>query len=91
MDEKVAVPLHLIGHVIGKKGQMLREIRIETGAQVIVEDYEVYLKGTKEQCQRARAKIQAIIDVSNNIFKSLLLKVGLIKYEGALADNTKQK
>ena len=68
MDEKVAVPLHLIGRVIGKEGQMLREIQGETGAHVII-DIErkiVYLRGTKEQREGARAKIQAIIDVSNN-------------------------
>ena len=69
VDEEVPVPLHHIGRVIGKKGQMLREIRRETGAQVIVENEGkiVYLRGTKEQREGARAKIQAIIDdVSDN-------------------------
>ena len=68
MDEKVAVPLHLISRVIGKEGQMLREIQGETGAQVIIDNERkiVYLRGTKEQREGARAKIQAIMDVSNN-------------------------
>ena len=66
MDEKVAVPLHLIRRVIGKEGQMIREIRRDTGAQVRVENDVVYVRGTEEQRQGARAKIQAIIDVSNN-------------------------
>ena len=63
-DEKVSVPTVLIGRVIGKKGQKLREMQRKTGATIIVENNNVYVRGTLEQRQKARSEIQAIVDVS---------------------------
>ena len=63
-DEKVLVPTDLIGRVIGKKGHKLREMERRTGAKIIVANDNVYVRGTPEQRQKARSKIQAIVDVS---------------------------
>ena len=63
-DEKVTVPTDLIGLVIGKKGQTFHEMERRTGAKIIVENNNVYVRGTPEQRQKARSEIQAIVDVS---------------------------
>ena len=71
--EKVSVPTDLIRHVIGKKGQKLHEIERRTGAKIIVENNNVYVRGTPEQRQKARSEIQGIVDVSiDDILTSML-------------------
>jgi rRNA processing protein Krr1/Pno1 len=61
IEQKVRVEEHLIGRVIGRKGQTVQEIQRQTGASIRHTQNGVFsVKGTEEQCSQARRRIEEI-------------------------------
>ena len=58
----VEIPSDKVGLVIGRKGRTLQEIREQTGAHVFIKDNKAHLRGTAEQCQKAKTKIADILN-----------------------------
>ena len=58
----IELPSDKVGLVIGRKGRTIQEIREQTGAKVYVKDNKAYLRGTEEQCQKAKKIIEEILN-----------------------------
>ena len=56
------IPKDKVGLIIGKKGCRLQEIKERSGAHVEVKDDKVHLRGTPEQCERAKKHIEEILN-----------------------------
>ena len=56
------IPMDKVGHVIGKKGWRLQQIKKLSGADVVVRDNKVQLKGTRVQCEKAKKIIEEILN-----------------------------
>ena len=61
-DEVMDIPKDKVGLVIGKKGWRLQEIKEQSGARVDVIDDKVHLRGTPEQCEKAKKHIKEILN-----------------------------
>ena len=61
-DLVMDIPKDKVGRIIGKKGWRLQEIKEQSGAHVDVKDDKVHLRGTPEQCERAKKIIEDILD-----------------------------
>ena len=61
-DEVMDIRKDKVGLIIGKKGWRLRDIKEQSGAHVDVKDDKVHLRGTPEQCERAKKIIEDILD-----------------------------
>ena len=61
-DEVMDIPKDKVGLIIGKKGWRLQEIKEQSGAHVDVIDDKVHLRGTPEQCEKARKHIKEIVN-----------------------------
>ena len=66
--QEILVPEVTIGYIIGKKGSMIKEISIESGAEIRVTDSRsgdeyivVKIKGAPDQIKKAKNKIDYII------------------------------
>ena len=56
------IPKNMVGRIIGKKGWRLQDIKDQSGAHVGVIDDKVHLRGTPEQCERAKKIIEDILN-----------------------------
>ena len=56
------IPKDKVGLIIGKKGWRLQEIKERSGAHVEIVDDKVHLRGTPEQCERAKNHIEEILN-----------------------------
>ena len=63
-DVVMDIPKDMVGRIIGKKGWRLQDIKDQSGAHVDVIDDKVYLRGTPEQCERAK---KIIDDIQNTV------------------------
>ena len=61
-DVVMDIPKDKVGLIIGRKGWRLKEIKELSGAHVDVKDDKVHLRGTPEQCERAKKIIEDILD-----------------------------
>ena len=61
-DVVMEIPKDKVGLIIGKKGWRLKEIKELSGAHVDVKDDKVHLRGTPEQCERAKKHIEEILN-----------------------------
>ena len=61
-DVVMDIPKDKVGLIIGKKGRRLQDIKEQSEAHVDVKDDKVNLRGTPEQCERARKIIEDILD-----------------------------
>ena len=61
-DVVMDIPKDKVGLIIGKKRRRLQNIKKQSGAYVDIKDYKVHLRGTPEQCERARKIIEDILD-----------------------------
>ena len=61
-DVVMDIPKDKVGLIIGKKGWRLQDIKEQSGARVDVKDDKVHLRGTPEQCERAKKIIEDILD-----------------------------
>ena len=61
-DVVMEIPKDKVGLIIGRKGRRLKEIKELSGAHVDVKDDKVHLRGTPEQCERAKKIIEDILD-----------------------------
>ena len=60
-DVVMDIPVDKVGLIIGRKGQRIQEIRDKSGAQIRVKDDKVHLRGTPEQCEKAKKIIEEIL------------------------------
>jgi len=60
-DVVIDIPEDKVGLIIGKKGVRLQEIKEQSGAHVVVIDNKVQLRGTPEQCEKAKKIISEIL------------------------------
>ena len=60
--EAMDIPKDKVGLIIGKKGWRLQEIKERSGAHVEIVDDKVHLRGTPEQCERAKNHIEEILN-----------------------------
>ena len=58
----IEIPCDKVGLVIGRKGRTLQEIREKTGARVFIKDNKAHLRGTEEQCEKAKKNIEDILN-----------------------------
>jgi len=88
-DVVMEIPKDKVGLIIGKKGWRLKEIKELSGAHVDVKDDKVHLRGTPEQCERAKKIIEDILDPSTQkeskradfkLVQNLLLPVGMVRH-----------
>ena len=56
------IPKDKVGLIIGRKGRRLKEIKELSGAHVDVKDDKVHLRGTPEQCEKAKKYIEEILN-----------------------------
>ena len=56
------IPKDKVGLIIGRKGWRRQEIEERSGAHVEVKDDKVHLRGTPEQCERAKKHIEEILN-----------------------------
>ena len=56
------IPKDKVGLIIGRKGWRRQEIKDRSGAHVEVKDDKVHLRGTPEQCERAKKHIEEILN-----------------------------
>ena len=56
------IPKDKVGLIIGRKGWRLQEIKERSGAHVEIVDDKVHLRGTPEQCERAKNHIEEILN-----------------------------
>ena len=61
-DVVMDIPKNMVGRIIGKKGWRLQDIKDQSGAHVGVIDDKVHLRGTPEQCERAKKIIEDILN-----------------------------
>ena len=61
-DVVIDIPKDKVGLIIGRKGRRLQEIREQSGAHVDVIDDKVHLRGTPEQCEKAKKIIEDILN-----------------------------
>ena len=61
-DVVMDIPKDKVGRIIGKKGWRLQDIKEQSGAHVDVKDDKVHLRGTPEQCERAKKIIEDILN-----------------------------
>ena len=61
-DEAMGIPEDKVGLIIGKKGSRLQEIKEQSRAHVVVIDNKVHLRGTPEQCEKAKKIIGEILN-----------------------------
>ena len=61
-DVAIDIPEDKVGLIIGKKGLRLQEIKEQSGAHVVVIDNKVQLRGTPEQCEKAKKIISEILN-----------------------------
>ena len=60
----IPIPENKVGHVIGRRGSKIKEIREQTGVQISInEENQAHLRGTAEQCQNAEKMIKEIVTV----------------------------
>ncbi|XP_015755830.1 PREDICTED: uncharacterized protein LOC107335338 isoform X5 [Acropora digitifera] len=64
--EAMDIPKDKVGLIIGKKGWRLQEIKERSGAHVEIVDDKVHLRGTPEQCERAKNHIEEILNPSTH-------------------------
>ncbi|PFX14685.1 uncharacterized protein LOC111344482 isoform X1 [Stylophora pistillata] len=58
----IPIPKDKVGHVIGRRGSRIREIREQTGVQISInKENQAHLRGTVEQCQNAEKIIEEIL------------------------------
>ena len=62
-DVAMDIPKDKVGRIIGKKGRRLQEIKELSRAHVVVKDNKVKLKGTPEQCGKAKKIIEEILNL----------------------------
>ncbi|XP_067034553.1 uncharacterized protein [Acropora muricata] len=60
------IPKDKVGLIIGRKGWRRQEIEERSGAHVEVKDDKVHLRGTPEQCERAKKHIEEILNPSTH-------------------------
>ncbi|XP_067034568.1 uncharacterized protein [Acropora muricata] len=86
-DVVMEIPKDKVGLIIGKKGWRLKEIKELSGAHVDVKDDKVHLRGTPEQCERAKKIIEDILDPNTQkeskkagfrLVQNILLPVGMM-------------
>ena len=86
-DVVMDIPKDKVGLIIGKKGWRLQEIKQLSGAHVVVIDNKVELRGTPEQCEKAKKIIEEILNpvsiggssfrkVGDTVFKNVLWPFG---------------
>ena len=61
-DEVMDIRKDKVGLIIGKKGWRLQDINEKSGAHVDVKDGKVHLRGTPEQCEKAKKHIKEILN-----------------------------
>ena len=61
-DVVMDIPKDKVGLIIGRKGRRLKEIKELSGAHVDVKDDKVHLRGTPEQCEKAKKYIEEILN-----------------------------
>ena len=61
-DVVMEIPKDKVGLIIGRKGRRLKEIKELSGAHVDVKDDKVHLRGTPEQCEKAKKYIEEILN-----------------------------
>ncbi|XP_066030707.1 uncharacterized protein [Pocillopora verrucosa] len=58
----IPIPKDKVGHVIGRRGSRIKEIREQTGVQISInKENQALLRGTAEQCQNAEKIIKEIV------------------------------
>ena len=63
-EEVIQIPMHKVGHVIGKKGWRKNDIVERSGVQALdIKDCQVRITGTDEQRTKAKTIISEIIRV----------------------------
>ena len=64
MTRLILVPKDKVGHVIGRKGSRIQEIREQTGVQISInKENQALLRGTAEQGENAIKMIEEIVTV----------------------------
>ena len=67
-EEVIPIPEGKAGLIIGKKGWRIKDIKEQTGVKELnIRDDQVHIKGTEEQCSKAKKIIDRILEV---LFKS---------------------
>ena len=67
-EEVIPIPEGKAGLIIGKKGWRIKDIKEQTGVKELnIRDDQVHIKGTEEQCSKAKNIIDMILEV---LFKS---------------------
>ncbi|XP_015754358.1 PREDICTED: uncharacterized protein LOC107334005 isoform X2 [Acropora digitifera] len=86
-DVVMDIPKDMVGRIIGKKGWRLQDIKDQSGAHVDVIEYKVHLRGTPEQCERAKKIIDDIQNTNTQkeskragfkLVQNILLPVGMM-------------
>ena len=72
-EEIMPIPEGKAGLIIGKKGWRIKDIKEQTGVKELnIRDDKVHIKGTEEQCSKAKKIIDMILEVLSTTFLQLL-------------------
>ena len=63
-EEVMPIPEGMAGLIIGKKGWRIKDIKEQTGVKELnIRDDQVHIRGTEEQCSKAKKIIDMILEV----------------------------
>ena len=73
-EDVMPIPKGKVALIIGKKGWRIKDIKEQTGVkELIIRDDQVHIRGSEEQCSKAKKIIAMILEVL--LFKSSFLLI----------------